>query len=96
LNDWRVEQPVVRQRRDRALRPAASFNVETTHSIGLSLIIYATGVLDLAIVMFRDHERHLHFILMMEQGARAHEIGRLHRRSPSVPNCSPERYDDAG
>jgi hypothetical protein len=47
----RVEQPVVWQRRDRALRPEASFNVETTHSIGLSVIIYATGVLDLAIVI---------------------------------------------
>jgi len=47
----RVEQPVVRQRRNRALRPVASFNVETTHSIRLSVIFYATGVLDLAIVI---------------------------------------------
>jgi hypothetical protein len=51
LNTERVEQPVVRQRRDRALRPEASFNVETTHSIGLSVIICATGLLDLAIVI---------------------------------------------
>src|SRR5215471_14155311 len=47
----RVEQPAVRKRRNRALGPEAWFNVETTHSIRLLVIMCATGVLDLAIVI---------------------------------------------